>query len=127
MAHNKPPSPLETEILGILWKSPKLPAREVLEAVSDGKKRAYTSVLTYLQIMERKGLVIRERVGNTDHWEAAVSEESIAKPMLKDVVRRLLGGRRNAALQYLFDDENLSTEELSELEALIQKAKRERS
>jgi len=115
---------LESRILAILWRQPGATVREVNAALDDGKTRAYTTVMTTLQVMERKGLVTRERVGQTDHWTALVEAGAVARPMLKDLVHRLLGGKRGLALQYLLEDERISQEELDELQAMIDQARR---
>ena len=51
------PSDLEMQVLSVLWERGPSTAREVLEAMPDGKKRAYTSVLSVMQVMEKKGLL----------------------------------------------------------------------
>jgi len=127
MKSRKHPSPLESQILAILWERPGSTVREVNGALPDGKERAYTTVLTALQIMERKGLAERERRGVTDHWRAMVSEANVARPMLVDVVRRVLGGRRQLAVQYLFEDGDLSPEEIDAMQKLIDETRRKKS
>ncbi len=124
MKKQPPPTPLESRILAILWKSPDSTVRDVSAALNDDKQRAYTTVLTVLQGMERKGLVGRHREGQTDQWSAKVGEASVARPMLKDLVQRILGGRRGLALQYLLEDETLSEKELDELQAMIDAARK---
>jgi predicted transcriptional regulator len=120
------PTPLESRILSVLWKQPSSNVREVNAALDDGKQRAYTTVLTLLQVMERKGLVSRKREGLTDHWTAKVKEGAVARPMLTDLVKRMLGGKRGLALQYLLEDAPVSEQELDELQSMIDAA-RERS
>lgn len=124
MKDRKKPTPLESKILSVLWKHPSATVREVNSALDDRKQRAYTTVLTSLQVMERKGLVSRERVGQTDHWTAAVEEAAVARPMLKELVKRMLGDRRGLALQYLLEDEAVSEEELDELQSMIDAARK---
>ena len=51
------PSDLELQILSFLWEKGPSTAREVLEAIPDGKKRAYTSILSVMQVMEKKGFL----------------------------------------------------------------------
>ncbi|MDA3872625.1 MAG: BlaI/MecI/CopY family transcriptional regulator [Kiritimatiellae bacterium] len=117
------PSPLESRILAILWENPDLTVREVKNKLNDGKTRAYTTVLATMQGMDKKGLVTRNRIGLTDHWSAAVSEESVARPMLTELVGRVLNGRRKLALQYLFEEKAPSSEEIAEMQRLINQAK----
>ncbi len=51
------PSDAEVQILSVLWERGPLTVRELREAMPDGKGRAYTTVLSLVQIMEKKGLV----------------------------------------------------------------------
>ena len=51
------PSELELQVLSVLWDRGPLPVRAIRELLPDGKDRAYTTVLTLLQILEKKGLV----------------------------------------------------------------------
>ena len=51
------PSELELQVLAVLWREGALTAREVSACMPDGKARAYTTVLSVLQVMEKKGLV----------------------------------------------------------------------
>ncbi len=53
------PSDVELQILGVLWEAGPLAVRDVLERMPDGKSRAYTSILSCLQVMEKKGLLSR--------------------------------------------------------------------
>ena len=46
------PSDFELQILSVLRASAPLTVREVRERLGDGKKRAYTSVLSVMQVME---------------------------------------------------------------------------
>ena len=44
------PSKLEMQVLSLLWEHGPLTARAVLEKLSDEKPRAYTTVLSVLQV-----------------------------------------------------------------------------
>src|SRR5688572_10328806 len=95
------PSELELQVLGMLWEKGPLTARAVLEALPDGRRRAYTTVLTVLQVMEKKGLLTR-KVDEVAHvWRPAVSRRQIMGPMLRGLVRNVFGGRPSQALQQL--------------------------
>lgn len=98
--------------------------REINAALDDGKARAYTTVLTSLQVMERKGFVTRKRKKLTDHWTARIAAGAVARPMLRDLVSRMLGGRRSLAVQYLLEEEQLSGEELDTLQEMIDTARK---
>ncbi|MCA9092782.1 MAG: BlaI/MecI/CopY family transcriptional regulator, partial [Planctomycetaceae bacterium] len=53
----KKPSDLELQILHVLWQAGPSTVRDVLEKLPDQKKRAYTSVLSVMQVMQKKGFL----------------------------------------------------------------------
>ena len=107
------------QLLSVLWESGPLTVRELLKRTPDGKERAYTTVLSMMQGMERKGLVERQREGLTDRWRPAVRREKIMGSFLRDVVGHLFGGRPSAALQQLLASQPVDEEELAKIKGLI--------
>lgn len=118
MEHEKP-SELEMQILGLLWRNGPLTAREVLNQMPDGKKRAYTSVLSALQVMDKKGFLTRTREGLTDRWRPKVKESQILQPFMKTVVSHLFGGRAAKAMQCLLGGAKVDREEIAEIRKLL--------
>ena len=57
MARVTHPSNLELQALSVLWHDGPSTVSAVLETLPDGKDRAYTTVLSVLQSLERKKLV----------------------------------------------------------------------
>ena len=55
------PAEFELQVLGVLWEHGPSTVREVLERLPDGKPRAYTSVLSVMQVMQKKGLLAAKR------------------------------------------------------------------
>ncbi|MDF7800337.1 BlaI/MecI/CopY family transcriptional regulator [Pontiellaceae bacterium B1224] len=117
------PSALELQVLGVLWEKGHATAREVLESMPDQKTRAYTTVLTVLQGMERKGLVGRETSGVTHIWNAKVSREQTATPVLRELIQNAFCGRPAMALQQLLGSDQISAAEIDELRQLLDDAK----
>ncbi len=113
------PSKLEMSMLSLLWERGGLTAREVLETLPDGKQRAYTSVLSILQAMERKKLVRHTTRGNTNVYHALVKQETTLGRALRDLVRDVFGGSPAAAVQHLLSESEVSEEELREVERLV--------
>ena len=113
------PSNLELNILGILWEQGPMTARQVLESLNDGKKRAYTTVLSLMQGMERKGQLTRKVDGIAHLWSPAVSRRSVMGPMMKNLVSNVFGGRPSEVLQQLLGDTPVDDSELAEIQRLI--------
>ncbi|MEM0968195.1 MAG: BlaI/MecI/CopY family transcriptional regulator [Verrucomicrobiota bacterium] len=118
----KKPSDFELHILSVLWTSAPLTVREVRERLADGKERAYTSVLSVMQVMEKKGLLRREKPakGSADHWFPAVKRETVTTPLMQRLIGQVFGGKPSAVMQQLLQAESLDAEELAEIRRLLE-------
>jgi predicted transcriptional regulator len=103
-----PPIPeLERLVMEEIWGQGEATVRSVRDALNaevGQPERAYTTVLTILQRLDAKGLVLRHRNGKTDLYSAALPREEY------------LGARANAEVSELL-------EQYGEL-ALVQFARR---
>ena len=124
MSHTKP-SELELQVLAVLWDHGPSTVRQVLDLLPDGKDRAYTTVLSVMQMMERKGLVTHDRQGNANLYRPLQSRETIIKPFMGRLVSNVFGGSKLRLVESLLGSEKLDTEELAQLEELIKQHTRE--
>lgn len=68
---------LEAAVLGVLWsQAGALSVRDVLQKIRRKPALAYTTVLTVLDRLHAKGLVVREKQGKAFHYAAAMSREA---------------------------------------------------
>ncbi|WP_406700750.1 BlaI/MecI/CopY family transcriptional regulator [Singulisphaera sp. Ch08] len=118
------PSELELQVLAVLWDRGPLLVREVQEALPDGKDRAYTTVLSVLQVMEKKGLVGHSQQGQSHVYHSLVKRGQVLRPMMRDLLRNVFGGSPARALQSLLDGSKLDAEELAQIRQVIQDAER---
>ena len=79
--------PLEAAVMDALWRATE-PARvrDVLEALAPDRSPAYTTVMTVLDNLHRKGWVVRELDGKAYRYEPAMSREEAAAQALRDVL-----------------------------------------
>jgi BlaI family transcriptional regulator, penicillinase repressor len=113
------PSKLEMQVLSVLWQRGPSTVREVLDAMPDGKTRAYTTILSVLQVMEKKGLLSHKTQGNVHVYSPRVSKEKVAGPLLQNLVSHVFGGSAANALQHLLSDKTVSRQDLEEMKRLI--------
>ena len=116
------PSELELQILSLLWEHGPMSVRAIREALPDGKDRAYTTVLTLVQIMEKKGFVDHTSEGQAHLFRPLVKKGQVLRPMMRDLMRNVFGGSPAKAVQCLLDSAPLDEDELSEIRQAIQKA-----
>jgi predicted transcriptional regulator len=119
------PTGLELEILKILWRDGESPVRHVRDALAPLRDLAYTSVMTTMSIMKRKGYLKRRRDGKSFYYSPLVTEEETSRGMLSDLVERVFDGSARALMVNLLEAEGIAGGEIEELRALINEKARE--
>jgi BlaI family transcriptional regulator, penicillinase repressor len=114
------PSGREIEILKILWELGSASVRDVHERMAREENLAFNTVQTLLRIMDDKGLVTHEARGRTFVYSPAYSREQEAGRFLDAV----FDGAMDQCVASLLRSRRISTEEISQVEALIAEAKR---
>jgi predicted transcriptional regulator len=78
---------LEAAVMDVLWRAAEpLRVRDVLAELDTGRSLAYTTVMTVLDNLHRKGWVVRELEGKAYRYEAAMSRAEAAAKALRDVL-----------------------------------------
>jgi predicted transcriptional regulator len=107
---------LEALVMEQLWASTEpLAVRQVLEALPDGRNRAYTTVMTVMDNLFQKGFVVRERSGRAYVYRASQSRAEHTAEVMEDALTR--GGDRGAALMHFVDQ--LTPDEAAQLRSLL--------
>lgn len=120
MDNNSQPSGLELQILNVLWERGPSTVRAVLDLLSDGKARAYTTVLSTMQVMERKGQLKRAgMVSGALVYEPALTRNQVTKPALRNLIAGMFDGKASAVVQRLLADRMVDDEELAEIRRLL--------
>lgn len=93
MAEQQIPSDGELLLLQALWEQPGATVQFVHEWVSaHGKDVGYTTTLTQLQRMHRKGLVSRERVGKQHHYQAVTDRATTEAALIERMTQTAFDG-----------------------------------
>lgn len=123
------PSEFELQILGALWEHGSGTVRQVMDWIADGKPRAYTSVLSVMQVMQKKRLlgVEKEREGLAHVFTPLVTREQIVVPLLRGLVARVFGRQSQLAVQQLMDAEAAPGDEIEHLRNLLDELEARRS
>ncbi len=114
------PTELELQILKILWEqSPQL-VRDIRDELARlGRDIAHTSVITTLNTMAKKRIVIRKREGNAFLFSPRITREQVSRSVLGDIVNRVFDGSAKAVLLGVFEQNDIDRGELKELRKLI--------
>jgi len=121
------PTELELEILKILWRDGPRSVRDVRDALAPFRDLAYTSVMTIMNIMLRKGYVKRSKEGGYFVYRPRITRESTARRMLGDMVDRVFDGSATALMVNLLETAEIDPDELKELRKRINRKAKEGS
>jgi predicted transcriptional regulator len=98
---SKPPplGDLEAEVMEQVWHQGEATVRSVLEAINatSDKDRAYTTVMTVMGNLGRKGLLTRRREGKTDVYSPSLSRENYLDARARAEAGALVGRFGDAA------------------------------
>jgi BlaI family penicillinase repressor len=119
------PTPAELEILHLLWNEGPLTVRQVMERVNRKRPRAYTSVMSLLNVMTEKGMLVRKADGRAFVYTAALKREQTLGEMVADLLGRAFGGSAAALVTQLLEQANPDEEELNEIRRTIREYQQE--
>jgi predicted transcriptional regulator len=117
---------LERQALDAVWRLGRARVRDVRTALDHAA--AYTTVMTVLDRLYKKGVLDRERAGRAYVYSAAASSEELQSSLAMGLLHRLLGRGRDAAspvLSSLVDTVGERDRQLlDELDRLVQEKRR---
>jgi len=98
-----PPPPLhelESEVMEALWASGETSVRSVMDTLNDraDKERAYTTYMTIMARLHKKGLLRRRREGKTDYYSPVYGREEYMALRAKAEVEGLVSQYGDVAL-----------------------------
>ena len=121
MARLPHPSNLELQALSVLWNEGPSTVATLLEMLPDKKERAYTTVLSVMQSLERKRLVTHTIAGKAYVYAATHAQEVIVKHLAYDFIIHTFGGRLGEALLAILSAGRLTPEEKTNIERELQR------
>jgi len=95
------PPPLELECLKALWTMGEGNVKDVRRALSSNRNLAYTTVMTVLDRLARKGGVARRKVGRSFVYAPVLRRENLRRLAIQDLVDRFFDGSEDALMDYL--------------------------
>jgi len=116
------PTPSELEILDILWQLKKATVRDVFEAVGKRRPTTYTTILKFLQIMQEKGLVMRDEKDKAHVYRPRVSQRQTRSRLVASLVEKAFRGSALSLVQHVLETKPASRDELAAIRRMIDEA-----
>jgi predicted transcriptional regulator len=116
------PTPAELEILKVLWEwGGPATVREVLEVVNREHEppRAYTSVMSLMNVMTEKGLLRRVPQGRAFVYEPVSPRDQTLRSLLGETLERAYSGSASLLVAHLLDQSAPSADELDLIRSIL--------
>ena len=111
---------LEAEILAVVWEHDQTTVRQVYETLRERRQIAYTTVMTVMNNLVKKQLLLQDKSHIAYLYTAAIPGREVVRTVLESVVDRLLTGQYNVAVSQLLKlDRELTPDETTELRAWV--------
>lgn len=111
---------LEAEILAVVWEHDQTTVRQVYETLRERRQIAYTTVMTVMNNLVKKQLLLQDKSHIAYLYTAAIPGREVVRTVLESVVDRLLTGQYNVAVSQLLKlDRELTLNETAELRAWV--------
>jgi len=116
---------LERQVMEVVWQRESVSVRDVQERMP--RRVAYTTVMTTMDRLFKKGMLERDRGGRAFRYRAAYTRRDVERAVAASLLRALLdgGGAARPMLSNLVDAiGEQDTALLDELEALVREKRR---
>ena len=112
----------ELRLMRLLWSIGECSVQDLVSAMPEESRLAYTSVLTTVRILEDKGYVHHRQEGRAFVYTARVAEQDAQQSEVRHVISRFFGDSRERLMLALLGDDDVSSDELERLKKAIAQA-----
>jgi len=120
-------SEAEWEIMKLIWKSNPLTSEEIIHSLSDAKIWSPQTIKTFITRLIKKGALGFERRGRTYYYYPLLSEAECVKSENDFFLKKVYNGALNMLLTRVLEEEDLSLEQIEELENILKDKKEKNS
>lgn len=112
--------PLELEVMKILWSKKEATVQEVLAELNKQNDYAYTTIMTIMNRLDKKGILTRDKVGKGYLYKARYNQDELVQQTSSEKIEQLLGNYGEIAIAQFVDAVGHNPDQLNKLKQLIQ-------
>lgn len=126
MAESKKLTHAEWEIMEAVYKAGKSPSvRQVWEKAYPNKEKAYTTVQTIMNTLEKKGLLTRKKIGLVNFYTPVYSRIKLINSEIRHITAQMFNGSVSELAHYLININDLNIEEIQKIKKIIDRKEKE--
>lgn len=119
-------TPAEWEIMQAVWELDQdVSVRDVLERLYPGGEKAYTTVQTVMNTLERKKMLTRRKTGLVNFYRPTRGRDELSRNEMSSLVSRVFGGSVPALANSLVSLDDVGLDELAEIRRILKRRERE--
>lgn len=111
----------EMEVLTLVWELKSATVSQVQERILKRRKVAYTTIMTMMQNLAKKGYLEFEKEGQMYVYKAAIDPAQVKKDFLGHMIDKVFKGSPSALMQTLVQSEDITDEERDTILKIINK------
>jgi predicted transcriptional regulator len=114
----------ELQIMDIIWRyEAGVTVRDVYEALREQRPIAYTTVMTNLKTLERKGYLKTTQQERAYVYRPAKPKQQVVRAMVREFIDRVFNGSVRPLLLHMIEDEQLTDAEIREISRMLKEKK----
>ena len=115
----------EMQVMNILWDMQRGACIAEIQKQYPEPHPAYTTIATFLKIMEQKGFVEKRKSGSgkTFVYSPLLTRERYRRLVVDDVKDTFFGGSVKSLVSFFAEEEELSLEDINEILIILQNRK----
>jgi BlaI family transcriptional regulator, penicillinase repressor len=113
----------EAEVMKTLWRLKKAFIRDILANMQEPRP-AYTTVATFLKILEKKQIVAHVAYGNMYEYYPLIAEEEYQRHEITQLIENYFDNSAKSLVSFFLEDKMIRESDLDELEEFINRNKK---
>jgi len=107
----------------IIWRLKTATVRDVYEAILERRKVAYTTVMTMMNVLEKKKYLKRRLADRAYVYQVTRTQDQVIRGMVKEFINRVFDGAAEPLMMRLVKDRHLSGKEFEKISQMIRESK----
>ena len=110
----------EEEVMQILWSLGKATVNEIIGEMKEPKPK-YTTVATFIKILENKGFIGHEAEGRSFRYYPLLEKSDYAGSVVNSVLSNYFNGSLSQMVSFFSQTENISVSEMDEILEIVKR------
>ncbi len=109
----------ELQIMKVIWDEGEATVKQVCGAISQRRPTAYTTVLTFMSILEEKGALVHTKSGRAYIYRPVLTREQATQNHVRDVIARFFDGSPEKLIADVVDNDVKPAEQVENTKEII--------